>query len=423
MFPFGRKIVGTALLGLTSAAAWAGNGMNVIGSGATSIAMGGADVASVTDTAALAINPAALSAIEHSALDLYVSPFYALNSHRDALGNDDKTDAPLNATLGGGYARRLSEAPQWVLGVGSFVQGGTGFSYPGLQTPYGTRDELSALFAVVKLVFGASRQINEQLSLGAALGISYASARQKQFPDTSAAGEMFFGSRLDGTEDYGATLSIGALYRPTPKLRLGFNYTTENELALHGGSLTLNLESVGLGRVRYENARFDGLVVPQELSVGMAYELTPTLLLAADFKWLDWSAIKTSRLRADSPSNPEAAPTIDASSPMNWRDQHVFAVGLAYALNDATTLRGGINYASRQPIPGESLSATMNLVEHYELDIGFGHKLENGWAIDAALQIIPAQTKSYTNPSSPPMGAAKETFEAYILTASIGRRW
>ena len=78
-----------ALLCLFPAPAHPTNGLNMIGFGAESVAMGGADLAVARDTSAMNNNPAGIARIPGSALDVYGAIAYPLSvAHRDQFGND-----------------------------------------------------------------------------------------------------------------------------------------------------------------------------------------------------------------------------------------------------------------------------------------------------------------------------------------------
>lgn len=409
-----------ALLPLICGDAWAGNGFNLIGIGAQSVSMGGADVAVTDDASALLLNPAALTRIADSRLDLNFNPYYTPYHHVDSIGNDVETDTPFGTVLGGNYAQRLKSRPDVVLAAGLNLQGGSGFVYDKFKTPFGGRDDLASIFGVFRFAFGGGWQASETLSLGAAAGISYASARQKFFPNTSDAATQFAGFRFDGGQTVQVNGAAGLLYQPIPELRLGLSYTSKIKLPLKGGTANFNYEGIGQGRVRYGDARVDGLALPQELSAGFAWQATPRWLLAADVRWLDWSVIRNNRLRASKPDNANVQ-NIDQSTPVNLRDQYVVAVGAAYQYDPSTTLRAGIN-AARNLVPDQSASPLLNLGETHEFDFGIGRQLSKHWQLDTAFQYIPPQKQRYTNPQLP-FGASSETFEGYSLVFSLGRSW
>lgn len=408
------------LVGLLPSIALATNGLNMIGFGAESVAMGGADVAVARDTSALNTNPAGLSNIGNQALDLFSAVAYALDvSHADSFGNNAPVDNKLIGLGGMGYARRFEGIPL-VVGIGLFAQGGAGSVYKDLATPFGGRDELSSLFRIAKLSFGGAWQPDERLSLGASLALVYGDIQQKVFPQTSVAG--FSGYEIEGPHSLKPGLKIGAQYRPRPDLTLGATYTTATDLPLAGGHLTVNLFAQGLGKVTYSDVRLTGLSLPQEVALGLAWQVNEPLLLAFKLAWLDWSdALKSSRLTARNPDNPAAPTEIIGVSTLNWRDQYVLALGMDYALDARTQLLAGYNYG-RNPVPAEHTQPLLAATAEHHVTFGVERLGEGDWRETFAVEYQPGNTVRYVNPELP-FGASEERNRNVALYFMLSRRW
>ncbi|MBN2646054.1 MAG: hypothetical protein JXR59_11360 [Desulfuromonadaceae bacterium] len=82
------------VIGITSLAR-ATNGMNMIGYGAVSSAMGGADLALVDNVTAMNINPAGLSGCCEGEISVGDSLMQPRNHHQDQHGNDLLADEQL----------------------------------------------------------------------------------------------------------------------------------------------------------------------------------------------------------------------------------------------------------------------------------------------------------------------------------------
>ncbi|KKN37713.1 hypothetical protein LCGC14_0760580, partial [marine sediment metagenome] len=134
--------------------AYATNGINLIGFGAESTLMAGADIPVARDTSALNTNPAGLTQITSKRYDIYGSLLRITDlSHQDQL-NDDNHATNLYTGLGGmGYAQHIDNTA-CTAGLGLFAQGGSGGIFEQVNTAFGTKDEFSALFAVAKLTSG-----------------------------------------------------------------------------------------------------------------------------------------------------------------------------------------------------------------------------------------------------------------------------
>lgn len=103
--------------------------------------------------------------------------------------------------------------------------------------------------------------------------------------------------------------------------------------------MTSNMSAVGLGNVTYRDVRVQGFALPREIAFGAAWQATPHSLISFKLDWLDWSnALRTSTLTASNPDNGTAPSMVQATSSLYWKNQLVFAVGLAHEWNEKTTL-------------------------------------------------------------------------------------
>jgi long-chain fatty acid transport protein len=408
--------IGIALSCFPPGPAHAGNGLNMIGFGAESIGMGGADLAVARDTSAMNTNPAGLAQIPGRRMDMSGAVLYALSvNHSDRLGNDADTSNPWILFGSGGYAHRWGESPV-VLGIGFFAQGGAGNVYENLMTPFGNRDELSSQFRIAKLTPSAAYRVSDALFLGASLQVVYSAIEQKVFPNTSYVdptdpSNAFFGIDAQDMDGIGVGAKIGILYRVSQRFAVGAAYTTRIRLPLENGEVTADMEAAGLGKVTYRDAEIEGLELPQELGIGIAVRPVDSLLLALDVSWLDWSdSIRTTTLRATDPDTPGAPPVLTSSSSLNWRDQYVIAFGLAYDATERTVLRAGYNYG-RNPIPDETLSPILATFSERSITAGVGYQISREWRIDTAVEYALPGEETYYNPQLPFGPGTRETGE------------
>ncbi len=404
----------------------ASNGINLIGFGAESIGMGGADLAVARDTTALNTNPAGLSQLSKKQLDLYFALANALDiRHEDAFGNNKTIDNDWAYLADIGYAHPLGD---FTLAIGAFAQGGIGIVYKDLNTAFGTTDELSAMFRIVRIIPGISWQLDNRLSLGFSLLVTYADLEQKVFPETSFANtaqpeQSFFGQHLNGADTISTGFKIGVLYSFNPALRLGFAYTSKTELTLDGGSLSLNMRDAGLGVVTYNQVEVGGINQPEEAGIGIAWDVNDAWLVSAEINWINWSdAINTPFLNISKPDNPLAAPALSQTAAINWRDQYVFALGTAYETEHDSVFRAGINIANN-PIPDESITPLLAPIARYHVTGGYGATLSDQWRFDAALEYQLKASETYTNPQSPLGADTRTTVEVIALHAVFSRQW
>lgn len=413
-----KKII-LCSLGLFAGASHATNGINLIGFGAESTLMAGADIAVARDTSALNTNPAGLTQIESKRFDLYGSLLRITDlSHEDQFGND-RHASNLYTGLGGmGYAQKLENMP-CTAGLGLFAQGGSGGVFENLQTVFDTEDEYSGLFAVAKVTAGLGCKVNDKLSIGGSFGLVYAQAEQKIFPDTSVPPA---GIKIEDASSLRTSFKLGIQYQATAKLKLAATYTGKTELPLTDGKLKLNMTGAGMGIVKYDDVTLKGLALPEEIGVGAAYQMNDKLLLSLKVNWINWSdAMKNNVLSASNPSNP-ALPDINSTSTVNWNNQLVFATGMAYRYNNKMTLYAGYNYG-KNPIPKEHTNPLVAGIFDHHLTFGGSYQLNKEWILYSGIEYDFRKKVDYTNPELPFGTDAQLRNEAVWLHMMVSRQW
>lgn len=412
------------VLFVCSAGAHATNGLNLIGYGAESSLMGGADVAVARDAAALNTNPAGIARFSAPALDIYGAGSYALNvGHSDALGNNLEVDEKLISVAGFGYAIPL-QGRDLVLGIGAFAQGGAGAVFERMRTPFGNIDELSSQFGALKFTSGLAWRASGSTMVGATLYLLYGGLRQDIFPATSALtpGGPFFGSALDRANGYGLGAKFGVLHQLSPAVTVGATYTSKTRLPLRDGRLRVNMAAAGLGQVTYSDVKLDGLAFPQQAGAGFAWQVGKRLLWSAKLEWIDWSgAVKNLTQTASGPDNPAAPAMLTQTQFLGWRDQYVVATGIAYTLSPRTTLRAGFNYG-RSPVPVERSSPVINPIGEKHLTLGASRKISGGYELHGGLEYQFRNSVNYNNPALP-FGPSTWREESLALHVMLGRRW
>lgn len=409
----------TALaLAANSHAALATNGINLIGFGAESSLMAGADVAVARDTSALNTNPAGLTQIKAPLLDMFGSILRTTDLvHKDPL-NEEHASNRYTGLGGGGYARPL-ENTACTAGVGLFAQGGAGGVFDKIRTPFGNRDDLSSLFGIAKIIPGIGCEVTDKLSLGASLNIVYASIEQDFFANTSV-GTAFAGYKLEDAAALRTGFKIGMQYRVTPALTLAATYTEKTELPMTGGNLVADFTGTGLGKVKYSDASVKGFALPREVAVGLAFKPTAAWLLSFKLNWLNWDdAINDVTLRATNPNNPAAPSVYGSPSAADWKDQWVVATGVAYNWDDRTTIYAGHNYG-KNPIPRQNSSPLLAGILEHHLTFGAARKFDQHWLATGGVEwMLPVKEKY----NSALLGDSEIRNEAIVLHFMLSRRW
>lgn len=217
-------------------------------------------------------------------------------------------------------------------------------------------------------------------------------------------GALTYGIDFSNSSDFtgaakstGWTGKLGAVYKVSPAVTLGASYQFESSLGdMKTGASSASLSAAGgfLDRGRITMVDFQW---PATAAVGMAWQATPALLLAADVKRLDWAGVmKGFKLRYDSAgtSMPGVSGSVSFALPQNWKAQTVTNLGVAYAVNSALTLRGGLNLADN-PIPDATVNPLFPATVKAHCTAGVGYRFSPASEFNGSLTVAP--NSSVTN--------------------------
>lgn len=187
-----------------------------------------------------------------------------------------------------------------------------------------------------KIAPGFSYQVNDRLSLGAALNIDYQSLA------------LYNASMsMPQNQVYGFGATVGMVYRLNKQLTLGASYISQQEMDAFKWNVASDPDDPSaLPGGTYEMT----MNAPQIIQLGLAYAPNDDLLVEFDVKHIAFSdVLDTVDIETPSGSNLPMA--------FGWDDQIVYALGVQRRLSEKTTLRLGYNYGAS---PIESEDVTMN---------------------------------------------------------------
>jgi long-chain fatty acid transport protein len=394
--------------------AWATNGMLMEGYGPVSTGMGGASQALDHGTAAMAQNPATLALMptraRHDAAIGVLGPKVA-SSMAGAGTAESSGNAYVMPALG--YARRSGSL---TYGFGLFAQGGMGTEYSeNTFLAMGSGAPVRSELGVGSLLFPLAWQLTPTLAVGATLDFMWAGLDMRMAASGMQLGAMVTGAsgnlamalpalggapwaRVDfsNNNDFtGAAKStgwgakLGVVYKPTQTWTLGASYRLKSALSdMKTTATDASLSATGgfadSGRITVVDFQF-----PAMAALGASWQITPDLLVAADYKRIAWAAVmKDFKLRYDSAG---MGGSVSFALPQNWKNQSVVNLGLAYAVNPQITLRGGIN-ASDNPIPEALVNPLFPATVKRHYTMGAGWRFTPADEVNLSLTLAPTST-------------------------------
>lgn len=400
---------------LAAGSAQATNGMLMEGYGPISTGMGGASQAIDHGNAAMAQNPATLGMMADGTarIDLAIG----------ILGPDVKstmTGMP-TAESGGtsylmpafGYTRRSGAL---TYGIGMFAQGGMGTEYDATSfLAMGSGTPVRSELGVGNVLFPVAYQVNSNLTVGATLKFMWSSLDMRMAASgaqlagmvTDASGNLAMAlgplsgapwARIDFSDENDFTgaakstgfgASLGATYKVNKDVTMGASYQFKSALDdMKTASSNASITAIG-GFVDNGQITVVDFQMPSVFAVGVSWQASPSLLLAADLKYIGWAdAMESFKMRYDSSG---MGGSVSFAMPQNWNDQTVLNLGMAWKANDALTLRAGLNLADN-PIPDTYVNPLFPATVKNHVTLGLGYQVSKAGDFNMSVTMAPKVT-------------------------------
>ncbi len=428
------RIVASMTLAGLAGSAYATNGMNMEGYGPIAAGMGGTSMAYDNGTAAMMNNPATLGlGADGNRLDVALG---FLGPDVSARCNGAPCTG-MNASSGGdayympavGWTRKSGSL---TYGVGMFAQGGMGTEFDaggwiGMADGLPQRSELG----VGRLIAPVAFNVNPDFTIGGSLDFVWAMLDLRMAMPigdgsygmssmvTAASGNlatqlgnMAMGApnsiaRLDFSDGndftgkakgYGLAGKLGFTYRINPMLTLGGSYHSKTDLGdLKTGSSAASFIVDGdashavPGKLTVRDFQW-----PETYGLGVAIQASPRLLVALDYKRINWEDVMKNFTMTYSTGMPGMDGSATFVMAQNWEDQDVFQIGVSYKATDALTLRAGASF-SDNPIPDATMHYLFPAIVENHYTVGLGYAIDPTSDVNFSLQHAPEVTQ--TNPN------------------------
>jgi long-chain fatty acid transport protein len=349
------------------------NGDNVISLGAESRAMGGTGIAMDMGTDSVFRNPSWLADIKGTEAmfggTLFMPNVTAKNRNANGESADSKADMSLIPEVS--HAGRINE--NLAYGVGMFGVSGMGVDYRN-ENRYKGLASMRTSFQFLRFVPSLAYK-KDNLRVGAGVTLAYGTLDMSAIIPSNQNDPSTAQQRGGGISDtFGFGLQMGVGYSITPEVRTGLYYQTKVDTT-YDNVMDFDMDGT------YDDLK---LSQPAEYGVGFGYE-KDGLKATVDYRKILWS-------------------TADGYDSFGWKDQSIYALGLAYSI-DKLTLRGGYNYA-KSPLDGVKFkdmnSAFFNImgfpaISNEHITAGFGYEFSDMIGIDMAYVYSPKETKESMN--------------------------
>lgn len=358
-----KKILFSTLLILSTTLLFAQKADQMIGVSALQFARGGAIIASPVDAPSMIYNPAAIGALAFDKLGFDMS-LGIVNPPRkitSAIGTPitKTTESGANAYLGMGNGIVIKITDKLIFGMAAGGVSGLGVDFPSTtmpnnpKTPFPENVSFVSKKGLLKITPTFAYKISDVLAIGVSLQIGNQSLALKS--------PAFM---LPQSERWGFGGSIGLIYKPSSNLSVGLSYTSEmqiDEYEFNGTSLVPPTGGEGVYKMTMN--------APQQVAFGVSVAPMPKLLIEADVKWINQSAVMD-RIELTSPSGYVIPLTF------GWDDQMIYALGGQFKVNKCVKFLGGWSYGAT-PISPEDVNSNLGSIAVVEHHISLG--VQKSW--------------------------------------------
>lgn len=380
------------------------------------------------DASTIFFNPAGLTYLEHSEMDValnFIAPQSDFNDDGSTiagvipLSGGDGGDAGKNAFVPNFYySHKFSD--RTVAGIGVNAPFGLVTEYD--DTWKGRYHAVKSDLKTVNINPTIAFKPTEKLSLGFGLNLQYIDLELTQMADFGAALFGIGGAQTaDGkvkltADDWSWGYNLGLIYQATQATRLGLSYRSKISHHLKGDGKFSNVPAPLTGV--FFNGDIDGKVtLPESASFAVHHELNDQWAVSADATWTRWNRFQELVINSDD------SPRLNSSKDEKWDNTMRYGLGLTYLHNDKWTFRGGIAY-DETPISDEYRTARIPGEDRKWVAIGATYKYSDTITIDAGYTHIFLSDPDINETLDPPLSQnLVGEYDASVDILGVQMRW
>lgn len=315
-----RLVTAAVALMMAAVQAFATEGINLIGIGPVQQGTAGAGVAAAKDSTWLILNPAGLADVApgmDTSFQVF-APVRTIDSTLSAGAGEQKDDSMfVIPAISGSFG--CCHGEHGYIGLGLYGTSGMGVDYDygrisPTNFPSSFGDTMTELSVAKMTATYAYKFDDSGISVGAGPIFVFSRLRTDMLNPMTFA---FESGSWDTAYGVGAIIGVTKKFE---KLSLGGSYMTEQWMTEFDG---------------YDSLLADSLNLPQQLTVGAAYDVCEAVELVLDYRWTGWNELDT------------------LGDQFGWEDQHIVKAGLTWTVDEALTLRGGISHGE-SPIDADA---------------------------------------------------------------------
>jgi len=392
------------------------SGYGIFTQGARALGRADASIASLDSPSAIFFNPALLTDLEGTQGEFGTTLIFPDRSYAGATNAETEDSLFYPTTLY--LSHELNDDVTFGLGV--FNPFGLGTDWPdNWEGRYlATRSEI-VTYDIRPVV---AWQASDRLSLSFGIDYVYLEAELERMIDFTGFGPLNpDGHQLFSGDGDGFGYNLGLQLNFSESISLGLFYRSEVDIDVDA---TSNFSVPAAFSALFPTTRaHTELTLPQQIFVGLAYQISPELLVEASVRWEGWSTFDQLRIDLD---QPVAGSTVEIQ-PRNWDDTFAYSIGGEYQLNASTTLLAGYLYGENS-VPDATFEPAIPDSDSHLFCIGATHqidKIQLTASYGFQHQLDRTKNNAIAPPPSPQASSVNGKYESdlHLLGFSVGYKF
>ena len=218
--------------------------------------------------------------------------------------------------------------------------------------------------------------------------------------------------------------NVGVAADLLPTLRLGASYRSSIRHTLEGDVRFSNRPAALAGAAGLANGDIEAdIKLPDMVSIALAWQATPALLVAADWSRTGWDSVEEIRIRRSAGSL--SGQTLTAT-PLGFDNTRRIGLGAAYRLNDAWTVRAGIAH-DKAAAPDRFRTPRLPDADRLWFALGAQWRYSQRLAFDVGAAYlrndeVPSSLANQETPTSAPRGSLVGSYEGHAVIVGAQAR-
>jgi len=254
-----------------------------------------------------------------------------------------------------------------------------------IYTPYGSAEKWNNNWALKYLIQNISLQaiyfqptisikMGDKFGIGAGLVFVKGSVNMNRALDYSGNSSV----HLNGNA-HSFGYNIGAHFKASDQWSIGVTYRSRINMDIKNGDATFHVPDALSAMIPATNHFSSSLPLPSNLDIGVAYQATKKILIAAELDWVRWSVYDSLSFKFE--TNPQL---LNSISPRLYKDNWIPRIGVQYKVSDKLLLRAGAYYET-SPANKNYFSPETVTLNTFAYTLGVSYMPVKGLSIDASL--------------------------------------